>query len=67
MFNKEKFYNLAKDLRETLRCKQETAEYLAAVYQWAEEGLSSESYELHRETSVLRAELKPESHLVYHH
>ena len=44
MFNKGKFYNLAKDLRETLRCKQETAEYLAALYQWAEEGLSNESY-----------------------
>lgn len=67
MFNKGKFYNLAKDLRETLRCKQETAEYLAALYQWAEEGLSNESYELHREASVLRAELKPESHLVDHH
>ena len=67
MFNKGKFYNLAKDLRETLRCKQETAEYLAALYQWAEEGLSTESYELHREASVLRAELKPESHLVDHH
>ena len=67
MFNKEKFYNLAKDFRETLRCKQDTAEYLAALYQWAEEGLSNESYELHREASALRAELKPESHLVDHH
>ena len=67
MFNKGKFYNSAKDLREILRCKQETAEYLAALYQWAEEGLSNESYELHREASVLRAELKPESHLVDHH
>ena len=60
MFNKGKFYNLAKDLREVLRCKQETAEYLAALYQWAEEGVSTESYELHREASVLSAELKPE-------
>jgi hypothetical protein len=67
MFNKEKFYNLAKGLRETLRCKQETAEYLAALYQWTEEGLSNESYELHREAGVLRAELKLESHLVDHH
>ena len=67
MFNKGRFYNLAEYLRETLRCKQETAEYLAALYQWAEEGLSNESYELHREASVLRAELKPESHLVDHH
>jgi hypothetical protein len=67
MFNKGKFYSLAKDLRETLGCKQETAEYLAALYQWAEEGLSNESYELQREASALRAELKPESQLVDHH
>lgn len=66
MFNKKTFYNLAKDLRETLNCKQETAEYLAALYQWTEEGLSNESYELHREASVLRAELKPGSHWVDH-
>jgi hypothetical protein len=52
MFNKGRFYNLAEYLRETLRCKQETAEYLAALYQWAEEGVSNESYELHREASV---------------
>ena len=52
MFNKGRFYNLAKDLREILRCKQETAEYLAALYQWTEEGVSTESYELHREASV---------------
>ena len=67
MFNKGKFYSLAKDFRETLRCKQETAEYLAALYQWAEEGLSTESFELGREASVLRAELNTESHLVDHH
>jgi hypothetical protein len=35
-----------------LRCKQETAEYLAALYQWGEEGVSKESYELHQEASV---------------
>ena len=38
MFNKGRFYNLAKGIRETLRCRQETAEYLAALYQWRRKG-----------------------------
>jgi len=52
MFNKSKFYELAKELREMLKCRQETAEYLAALYQWAEQGLSNECYELRREAGV---------------
>jgi hypothetical protein len=53
MFSKDTFHTLAKNLRATLKCKQETAEYLAALYQWMEEGISHESYELQREASAL--------------
>ena len=52
MFNKSKFYELAKELRGILKCGQETAEYLAALYQWVEQGVSTECYELRREAGV---------------
>jgi hypothetical protein len=52
MFSISRFYELAKELREILKCKQETAEYLAALYQWVEEGVSNESFELRREAGI---------------
>jgi hypothetical protein len=53
MFNSSRFYDLAKEIRKTLKCRQETAEYLAALQQWIEEGIPSDASELKREASVL--------------
>ena len=55
MFNLSRFYDLAKEIRTTLKCKQETAEYLAALQQWIEEGIPSDAFELKREASVFHA------------
>ena len=52
MFNSSRFYELATEIRRTLRCKQETAEYLAALSQWIEEGIPSDAFVLTREASV---------------
>jgi hypothetical protein len=52
MFNSSKFYELATEIRRTLRCKQETAEYLAALSQWIEEGIPSDAFVLQGEASV---------------
>jgi hypothetical protein len=52
MFNSSRFYELAAEIRRTLRCKQETAEYLAALSQWIEEGIPSDAFVLQGEASV---------------
>lgn len=52
MFDSGKFYDLATEIRRTLRCKQETAEYLAALSQWIEEGIPSDAFVLKGEASV---------------
>ena len=52
MFNSSRFYDLATEIRRTLKCKQETAEYLAALSQWIEEGIPSDALVLKREASV---------------
>ena len=53
MFNSSRFYDLATEIRRTLRCKQETAEYLAALSQWIEHGIPSDASELKGEASVI--------------
>ena len=52
MFNSGRFYELATEIRRTIKCKQETAEYLAALYQWIEQGIPSHAFELKKEASV---------------
>lgn len=52
MFNSGRFYDLATEIRRSLKCKQETAEYLAALSQWIEHGIPSDAFELKREASV---------------
>jgi hypothetical protein len=54
MFDKARFYKLASNIRKMVGCKQETAEYLAAVCQWVEQGISTDDYELRKEVSALR-------------
>jgi hypothetical protein len=54
MFDKACFYKLASNIRKMVGCKQETAEYLAALCQWVEQGISTDDYELCKEVSVLR-------------
>jgi hypothetical protein len=52
MFNSSRFYDLATEIRRSLKCKQETAEYLAALSQWIEQGIPSDAFELKREACV---------------
>ena len=52
MFSSGRFYELATEIRRTIKCKQETAEYLAALYQWIEQGIPSNAFELKKEASV---------------
>lgn len=53
--NRSGFYDLVKEIRRTLKCKQEMAEYLAALQQWTEYGISSDAVELKKEASVFHA------------
>ena len=52
MFSSGKFYDLATEIRRTLKCKQETAEYLAALSQWIDHGIPSDAIVLTGEASV---------------
>lgn len=57
MFNSGRFYELATEIRRMVKCKQQTAEYLAALYQWIEEGIPSDAFALNGEARVFHVSL----------
>jgi hypothetical protein len=57
MFDKGEFHNLVSAIRRLLGCKPETAEYLAALVQYAERGVNPQSQELAAEVRAAAAVL----------